>query len=173
MSLVDTLRKAIQEVIVFEHCREKLDISSQPLTSKRVTEWYYNFDLLTPREARDVALMIVKSMPYHHVKVNFIVAPAVGGIVPAYFVGEWLDRPVVMVDKEGYIRGRTFEPGSTYLIVDDVVSSYGQVDKCLAIFHEYSHQGTYAYIYRGVGDMRDDTIVLDRKEPEHEWAKGL
>jgi len=153
----------------FDWLKERVDIEACPLTSKRVTEWYYNFDLLTPKQAREVALLLVKAMPLDYVKVNFIVAPAIGGIVPAYFVGEYIDRPVVTVDKEGYIRGKKFEPGSTYLIVDDVVSTYGQVEKCLDIFREYKHLGTIAYIYRGVGDMRGDTIVLDRREPEHEW----
>jgi orotate phosphoribosyltransferase len=140
---------------------------TERLTSGRVTQYFYDFDLLTPREAKDLCLMLVKAMPVENVKVNFIVAPAVGGIVPAYFVGEWIDKPVVTVDKDGRCRGRKFKPGSTYLIVDDVVSTYGEVERCRAIFHEHDFRGTLAYIYRGVEDMREDTIVLDRREPEY------
>jgi orotate phosphoribosyltransferase len=153
---------------ILNDCRVELEPGQLKLTSGRVTEWYYDFDLLTPRQARDISLMLIKAMPYENVKVDFIVAPAVGGIVPAFFVGEWIDKPVVTVDKDGRCRGRTFKPGSTYLIVDDVVSTYGEVDRCKAIFHEHDHRGTMAYIYRGVGDMREDTIVLDRREPEYE-----
>jgi orotate phosphoribosyltransferase len=149
---------------MFEECRLEGNVE---LTSGRVTKYYYDFDRLTPRQTREVALKLVHEMPIAFTKVNFIVAPALGGIVPAYMVGEWLDIPVVTVEKDGRCRGLQFPQGNSYIIVDDVVSSYGEVDRCIEIFSQYKHMGTMAYIYRGVEDMRSDTIVLDRKEPEY------
>ena len=154
---------------MFEELRVRHDAHAHPLTSKRSTEYYYDFDLMTPREARAVALKLVESMPIEHTKVDFIVAPALGGIVPAYFVADWCDIPAVVIDKQGYVRGGTFTEGSTYLIIDDVVSTYREVERCRTILEGYDYRGTMAYIYRGVGDPREDTIVLARKEPEHAW----
>lgn len=59
-------------------------------------------------------------------KIDYVVGPAVGGIIPAYEVSRHLKVPNVWVEREdGKFRLRRFEmePGSRVVIVEDIVTT--------------------------------------------------
>jgi orotate phosphoribosyltransferase len=148
---------------MFEHLAETTEFE---LTSGKESHVYYNFDKMSARDARAAALKLIGMFPIEWTKAEYIAAPAIGGIVPAAFIASWLDLPMVIIEKSGFIRGHEFLGMPNYIIVDDVVSTYREVDRCQKILQAHECIGVAAYIYRGVEDMRENTIVLDRKEPE-------
>lgn len=59
-------------------------------------------------------------------RIDLIVSPAVGGIVPGYEMGRQLGLPAVWVEREaGEFRLRRFEmpPGARVLVVEDIVTT--------------------------------------------------
>lgn len=59
-------------------------------------------------------------------RIDCIVGPAVGGIIPAYETARHMDVPAIWVEREGgefRLRRFELEPGSRVLIVEDIVST--------------------------------------------------
>ena len=59
-------------------------------------------------------------------KIDYVVGPAIGGIIPAYEVSRHLNVPNVWVEREdGKFRLRRFEmePGSRVVIIEDIVTT--------------------------------------------------
>ncbi|MCB1418098.1 MAG: orotate phosphoribosyltransferase [Notoacmeibacter sp.] len=59
-------------------------------------------------------------------KIDFVVGPAIGGLIPAYETSRHLGAPAIWVEREnGVFRLRRFEiaPGSRVVIVEDIVTT--------------------------------------------------
>ena len=79
-------------------------------------------------------------------------------------------KPLVLVDKEGKVRGPEFKTGK-YLIVDDVITSFGAANAAVATLGEGNVVcGVCAYIFRGApSDLEKQNypvFYLARKEQE-------
>ena len=59
-------------------------------------------------------------------KIDFVVGPAIGGLIPAYETSRHVGAPAIWVEREnGVFRLRRFEiaPGSRVVIVEDIVTT--------------------------------------------------
>jgi len=153
---------------MFEECKLKGEFS---LSSGRQSDVFYDFDLLKPSETADYVSQLINQIPVEVLeRVNFIASPALGGIIPGFLVSFAKGFPFVIVDKEGIKRGPHFQSGS-YLIVDDVVTSFQAARKVIAAFPGMQCVGIAAYIFRGsYADLEENKDIpafyLARKERE-------
>lgn len=77
----------------------------------------------TERLCKALAEKIRKAVPG---KVDYVVGPAIGGLIPAYETSRHLGVPAIWVEREGgEFRLRRFEiaPGSRVVIVEDIVTT--------------------------------------------------
>jgi len=152
---------------MFEECRLEGDFT---LTSGRKSKVFYDFDLLMPREAAQYIEQLVSQVPEDFWdKVDFVAAPALGGIVPGFLVAFAKQKPFVVIDKEGKRRGPEFQTGR-YLIVDDVITSFKTANLVQESLSGMEVVGVAAYIFRGSRadlDKQDyPAFYLTRKEQE-------
>lgn len=161
---------------MFEECRVEGDFK---LSSGNTSDVFYDFDLLTPREAAEYVEQLLRQMEpvFDWDEVDFIAAPAVGGIVPAFLASFAKDKPLVIVDKEGNPRGPEFGTGN-YLVVDDVITSFKAANRVVEALPESNCLGVAAYIFRGsyedLNKQSFKSYYLARKEQEtaHAGATG-
>jgi len=157
---------------MFEECRVEGNFT---LSSGRTSDVFYDFDLLTPREAAEYVEQLLRQMEpvFNWDEVDFIAAPAVGGIVPAFLTSFAKDKPLVIVDKEGHPRGPEFSTGN-YLIVDDVITSFKAANRVVKALPESNCLGVAAYIFRGsyedLNKQDFNAYYLARKEQETKHA---
>lgn len=77
----------------------------------------------TERLCKALAEKIQKAVPG---KIDYVVGPAIGGLIPAYETSRHLGVPAIWVEREGgEFRLRRFEiaPGSRVVIVEDIVTT--------------------------------------------------
>jgi orotate phosphoribosyltransferase len=159
---------------MFEECRIEGDFT---LTSGNTSEVFYDFDLLTPREAAEYVEQLLRQMEpvFDWDTVDFVATPAVGGIVPAFLTCFAKDKPLVIIDKEGNLRGPEFSTGN-FLIVDDVITSFKAVNRIIEALPESKCVGAAAYIFRGSHESLSTqgfiSHYLARKEQEQETASA-
>ena len=156
---------------MFEECRLE---GSFVLSSGNTSDVFYDFDLLTPREAAEYVEQLLRQMGpvFNWDEVDFIATPAMGGIVPAFLAAFAKDKPLVIIDKGDNVRGPEFSTGN-YLIVDDVITSFGAVNRVIkTLGRDCNCIGVAAYIFRGSHEdlnKQDFTsYYLARKEQEQE-----
>lgn len=156
---------------MFEECRVEGNFT---LSSGNTSDVFYDFDLLSPREAAEYVEQLLRQMEpvFDWDIVDFIATPAVGGIVPAFLAAFAKDKPLVIIDKGDNVRGPEFSTGN-YLIVDDVITSFGAVNRVITTLgRNFNCIGVAAYIFRGspeVLNKQDFTsYYLARKEQEQE-----
>ena len=155
---------------MFEECRIQGDFH---LSSERTSNVFYDFDLLSPREAAEYIDQLLRQMEpvFDWNEVDFVVGPAVGGIVPAYLVAFAKNKPLVIIDKGGNTRGPEFRTGN-YLIVDDVISSFRAANNVIEILANCTCIGVATYIFRGsyedLKKQKFNSYYLARKEQEQE-----
>lgn len=152
---------------MFEECRLEGEFT---LSSGRKSKVFYDFDLLKPREAAEYVEHLVRQVPPEvFMEADFIAAPAIGGVVPGFLTAFAKGKPLVVVDKEGKVRGPEFKGGS-YLIVDDVITSFSAANRVRAALPDSRCLGVAAYIFRGSWeDLRKQdcpAFYLARKEQE-------
>lgn len=150
---------------LFSECRLEGDFT---LSSGRNSTVFYDFDLLRPREAADYVQRLLSQLEgvVDWDRVDFVAAPALGGIVPGFLVGFALDKPLVIIDKGNKPRGPEFRSGR-YLIVDDVTTSYLAAKRVIAALPLCECKGILCYIFRGdVTKQILPTFYLSRKEVE-------
>jgi len=154
---------------MFEECRLE---GSFTLSSGLASNVFYDFDLLSMREHAAYIEQLLRQMKpvFDWDSVDFIVAPAIGGIVPATFVAFAKDKPLVIVDKGDNLRGPEFSTGN-YLIIDDVITTFGAADRVVAALGKKSNcLGIAAYIFRGSREDLNkkgfEAYYLARKEQE-------
>jgi orotate phosphoribosyltransferase len=157
---------------MFEECRVEGNFT---LSSGRSSDVFYDFDLLVPREAAEYVEQLLRQMEpvFDWNEVDFIAAPAVGGIVPAFLAAFAKDKPLVIIDKDGKARGPEFNAGN-YLIIDDVITSFSAANRVIEVLPESNCLGVAAYIFRGsyedLNKQPFTSYYLARKEQETEHA---
>lgn len=155
---------------MFEECRLEGDFT---LSSGRKSGVFYDFDLLSPREAAGYVEQLVKQLEgvVRWDEVDFIAAPALGGIIPAFLVAFAKNKPLVIVDKDNEPRGPEFKSGR-YLIIDDVITSFQAANRVRAALSGRECLGVAAYVFRGAYEdlNKQDykAFFLARKEQENE-----
>jgi orotate phosphoribosyltransferase len=154
---------------MFEECRLE---GTFTLSSGRKSTVFYDFDLLSPREAAVYVEQLIQQIPKDVIRAaNFIACPAVGGVVPGTFAAFALDKRLVIIDKDGKPRGPEFKAGK-YLIIDDVITSFQAANKVRAALPGMEAIGVAAYIFRGTwADLKKQdypAFYLARKESEEE-----
>ena len=91
---------------------------------------------LTERLCRALADKIRAAVPG---QIDYIVGPAVGGLIPAYETSRHLGPPAIYVEREnGRFRLRRFEvaPGARVVIVEDIVSTGLSIRETIAALQE-------------------------------------
>jgi len=77
-------------------------------------------------------------------KIDVVVSPAVGGIVPGYETARWLGAKAIFVEREDGAfklrRGFEIAPGDKVLMVEDIITTGLSSRECLAALAE--HPGT-------------------------------
>lgn len=73
-------------------------------------------------------------------KVDLVISPAVGGIIPGYETGRHLGVPSIYVEREGGAfkmrRGFSVEPGDKVVMVEDIVTTGLSSRECIAAIRE-------------------------------------
>lgn len=153
---------------MFEECRLEGDFV---LSSGRSSKVFYDFDLLKPTEAAVYVEQLLQQVPNDIMRrVNFIASPALGGIIPGFLAAFAAKKSLIMVDKSGKVRGPEFQSGN-YLIVDDVITSFGAARSVIKALPGNTCLGIAAYIFRGSyadisANKNFPTFYLARKEQE-------
>ncbi len=156
---------------MFEECRLEGEFT---LSSGRQSGVFYDFDLLQPREAADYVERLIREVPEElWEEIDFVASPALGGIIPGFLVAFAQQKPFVIIDKKGKIRGPEFKTGK-YLIVDDVITSFQAANLVRDSLSKSSEGleavGVCAYIFRGAyADLEKQdypAFFLARKEQE-------
>ena len=140
------------------------------LSSGRKSSYFYDFDLLHPREVANYVEKLLVVVPEEvWGRVDFIVSPALGGIIPGFLIAFAKQQPFVIIDKEGKARGPQFNTGR-YLIVDDVITSFKAANFVRSALPGMEAVGVAAYIFRGLRSVLDEqgcpVFYLARKDPE-------
>lgn len=90
-------------------------------------------------------------------------------MIPGYMVALSLNKPFIIVDKQGVARGPGPRVGK-YLIIDDVVTSFNAVNRVRRTLEDMEYLGVAAYIFRGSSvDLKkhnNPVFYLARKEEE-------
>lgn len=155
---------------MFEHVRREGNFK---LSSGRTSKYFYDFDLLRPEEHLDACEKLHQGIlqKYTVMRPENVVAPSVGGVIPGFLIAGALGAKLTIVDHDGVVRGE--KPHCNYLIVDDVVTSFGTLDRIREICGDEECLGAAAYIFRGsdadleAGRKKYDVLFfLDRKEVE-------
>ena len=148
---------------MFDECRLEGDFT---LSSGRKSNTFYDFDLLDAYEVNQHAYNLwLKEIPWE--SIAFIAAPTIGGIEIAFSMAYWANKPHLKVcTKTGEVRGRKFS-GQNYLIVDDVISTMGTINKVKKILGDNICIGAATFIFRGEKEPSNFPLYyLDRKEIE-------
>jgi len=147
---------------MFEECRIEGDFT---LSSGKKSNVFYDFDRLTPRELLEYVDKLCLKL--QGIDFDFVLAPATGGILPGWLVAGEFGKRLVIADKDGKCyRGLDKVEGKNYVIIDDVISTYGtakRVAEGLGI--EYKCVGIAAFIFRGK-KLSKNVHVLEHKEVE-------
>jgi len=146
---------------MFEECKLEGEFT---LTSGKKSTVFYDFDLLTPQEL--VGYVDKLCVKLQQVKFDFVVAPAIGGIIVGWMVAGEFGKRLVIADKEGKLRGIEKVEGTQYIVVDDVISTYGTIKKVANRLNPpYQCVGVGALVFRGDTKL-NNTFFLAHKEIE-------
>ena len=74
-------------------------------------------------------------------RIDIVVSPALGGIVPGYETARWLGAKAIFVEREGTAfhlrRGFSIAPGARVLMVEDIITTGLSSRECLACIGEH------------------------------------
>jgi orotate phosphoribosyltransferase len=91
----------------------------------------------TERLCRALALKVEAAFG----KIDVVVSPAVGGIVPGYETARWLGAKAIFVERENGAfklrRGFVIAPGARVLMVEDIITTGLSSRECLAAIAEH------------------------------------
>ncbi len=91
----------------------------------------------TERLCRALALKVEAAFG----KIDVVVSPAIGGIVPGYETARWLGAKAIFVERENGAfklrRGFVIAPGARVLMVEDIITTGLSSRECLAAIGEH------------------------------------
>ncbi len=74
-------------------------------------------------------------------RVDLVVSPAIGGIIPGYETARALGCKAIFVERDGDVfalrRGFEIPAGARVVLVEDIVSTGGSLRECLAVVRRY------------------------------------
>jgi len=140
------------------------------LTSGRKSSYFYDFEQLTPNYMTFVSGMLHEKFKTDGCEFEFVVGPTYGGIIPAYLVADFSNSQFVAYDpKKVEFRGQVKKMDGRFIVIDDVISTYGTVDatvKAIADFNPSARcVGVGCFVFRGE-QIREKTYTLHRGEIE-------
>ena len=153
---------------MFEECRIEGDFL---LSSGKKSNVFYDFDLLEPRQMLEyVDKLCIK---LQGLDFDYVVSPAIGGIIPGWLVAGEFGKKFLSVDKESKLRGWPYtaidatlpQQKAKYIIVDDVISTYGTAKRIAEAIPTFKCVAIAAFIFRG-NKLLKHTYVLEHKEEE-------
>lgn len=145
---------------MFEEARIEGDFT---LSSGKKSTVFYDFDRVPPAQLLKYADQLCDKIKESGIKFDYVVAPAIGGIILGWLVAGEAGVPLVIVDKDNKTRG-TWPDKSKFIVVDDVISSYETIKRMRDLFSDRL-VGAAGFIFRGK-KILPNTIVLEHKEVE-------
>jgi orotate phosphoribosyltransferase len=145
---------------MFEEARIEGDFT---LSSGKKSTVFYDFDRVPPQLLLQWADQLCDKIKSSGLKFDYVVAPAIGGIILGWLVAGEAGVPLVIVDKDGKTRGN-WPDKSKFIVVDDVISTYDTIKRVASIFSDKC-VGAAGFIFRGK-TLLSNTIVLEHKEIE-------
>ena len=139
------------------------------LSSGAKSNVYYAVEALTPREVSMYASLLAVKIPLE--PLDFIVTPAYGGIPLATLIAFHMRLPLITVEKDNKLRGPNLDGvGDRYLIVDDVVSTYNEIERVTRLVRRHKSCnpiGVACYMFRGTIERPHPPLYyLEKKEAE-------
>src|ERR1700761_5524555 len=94
-----------------------------------------NLVFMHPDRAERLCKALAERIEAEAGKVDVVVSPAVGGIIPGYETARWLKVPSIYVEREGGAfklrRGFHLEPGARVAMVEDIVTTGLSSRECI------------------------------------------
>lgn len=123
------------------------------LTSGKKSKYYYDFERMPPNYMTFVSGLLHEKLK-EMCEFEFTVGPAYGGIIPAYCVADFAGKSFVAFNpKSGDFRGEIKKTNGRYIIVDDVISTYGTVEKTIKAMNDVKLGsrcvGVACFVFRG------------------------
>lgn len=141
------------------------------LTSGKKSNYFYDFERMTPNYMTFVSGLLHEKLK-NKCDFEFTIGPAYGGIVPAHTIADFANRKFVSYNpKSNEFRGQLTQVSGRYIIVDDVISTYGTVRKTIEAatdkFPNSRCVGVACFVFRGP-DIHSEfpTYFLQRGEVE-------
>lgn len=139
------------------------------LASGRHSDVYLEkFDLLrNPRETARVCTGFVEA--FDDVEIDVVVGPTTGGILLAFETARQMDRPAAYAERvsEGteareIRRSTSFDPGTTVLLVDDILTTGGSIVETLGALEKHPVEvvGIGVLVDRSGGEVAFGDIPL-------------
>ncbi|MDD4172353.1 MAG: orotate phosphoribosyltransferase [Syntrophomonas sp.] len=149
------------------------------LTSGRHSNRYMQCALVLqyPQYTEQLALHIAEK--YADEKIDFVIGPAMGGIIVAYEVARQLKVPGIFCERENgqmvLRRGFKLEPGHKVLVVEDVVTTGGSVMEVMDIVRQSGAEvaGVAVLVDRSAGKVdfgvrKEAVLIMDIESWEAE-----
>jgi orotate phosphoribosyltransferase len=149
------------------------------LTSGRHSNRYMQCALVLqyPQYTEQLALHIAEK--YAGDKIDFVIGPAMGGIIVAYEVARQLKVPGIFCERENgrmvLRRGFKLEPGHKVLVVEDVVTTGGSVMEVMDIVRQSGAEvaGVAVLVDRSAGKVdfgvrKEAVLIMDIESWEAE-----
>ena len=143
------------------------------LTSGKKSNYFYDFEQLAPNYMTFVSAMLHEKFRTDGVAFEFVVGPSYGGIIPGYLIADFSDSHFVAFDpKKGNFRGQVKKIDGRFIVIDDVISTYGTVDDTIKAVAENNPAarcvGVGCFVFRGdsLREERPKTYYLHRGEIE-------
>jgi len=149
------------------------------LTSGRHSNRYMQCALVLqyPQYTEQLALHIAEK--YAAEKIDFVIGPAMGGIIVAYEVARQLKVPGIFCERENgqmvLRRGFKLEPGHKVLVVEDVVTTGGSVMEVMDIVRQSGAEvaGVAVLVDRSAGKVdfgvrKEAVLIMDIESWEAE-----
>lgn len=117
------------------------------------------FVFMDPERTARLCRALAQKVEAQFGKIDIVVSPAVGGIVPGYETARQLGAKAIFVERENgqftLRRGFAIPPGARVLMVEDIITTGLSSRECLAAISAHSHQivGAACLVDRSSGDL--------------------
>lgn len=115
------------------------------------------FIFMDPERTARLCKALAQKIEAHFGKIDMVLSPAVGGIVPGYETARHLGAKAIFVERENgkfaLRRGFVIPPGAKVVMVEDIVTTGLSSRECLAAVSEHASQivGAARLVDRSVG----------------------
>lgn len=124
------------------------------LNSGKKSNYFYDFERLPPNYMTVVSGLLHEKFKSNNIGFDFVVGPVYGGVIPGYIVADFHQANFVAYDpRSEELRGQVKDIRGRYIIIDDVISTYGTVDRVIqAIYKKNTASrcvGAGCFVFRG------------------------